>query len=91
MDNWWHFRVVAHLARGEPIVSPAKGAESICARDPESAARKWHWRLTDEQRGRVDRLIVWGPPADCCATPRWTGPTIVYRPRAGQLVEIERR
>lgn len=94
MSDSFKFNVVAHFSR--PIAGLRKsstldqGVESVFAPTPESAARRWYWRLSVDQRAVVDRVIVWAAkPHRIYAV--YQGETVVFKKRDGKLVETERR
>lgn len=65
------------------------GAESLLAANPASAARKWIWRLSLDERTAVDHVIV-SAPRPCDGRAAYGGPTVVFRREEARLLEIRR-
>ncbi len=63
----------------------------VAAETPEAAARKWLWRLDPDQRAATERVILWGGSDAPAAGRHYVGPALVYAPRGGRLVLVERR
>lgn len=79
------------FARQALTATADRGDQSIVAVSPESAARKLYWRLTEDQRSAMDRIIIWRPKRGYGNTPAYEGPEVVFRVVGGRMVERERR
>jgi hypothetical protein len=83
-------RFTRPMAGRQTVSTTDEGAESLFAESPVSAARKWLWRLSAEERAAVDDVVVCAPHTHGLRAV-YDGPTAVFRREGTALVEIERR
>jgi hypothetical protein len=60
---------------------------TVDAETPESAARKWLWRLSPEEREAAVRLVVFAPKPKP-VVPVYEGAPVRFLRQGGKLVEI---
>lgn len=61
--------------------------DRVDAETPEAAARKWLWRLTEEQRAATVRLVVFAPKPRF--GPYYAGEPVRFLREGGKLVELQ--
>jgi len=64
-------------------------AERVYADTPESAARKWLWKLSAEERAATERLVISAPAVGYKAYEVYRGPSIEFIRVGGRLEALD--